>query len=125
MYWVYAAAPPTTPNRAVDGEGPMPTVPEPALVTIKIFVVVPTVRSAEGVVVPMPTLPLLVAIVTVPVTARVFTVIEPVSSTLNNPPATVKVPADEMVRLATVAEPVVPSTVNLPFDAVRVPVTVA
>ena len=72
-----------------------------------------------------PTLPLLVAIVTVPVTARVFTVIEPVSSTLNNPPATVIVPVDEMVRLATVAEPVVPSTVNLPFDAVRVPVTVA
>ena len=29
------------------------------------------------------------------------------------------------MRLATVAEPVVPSTVNLPFDAVRVPVTVA
>ena len=72
----------------------MLTVPEPALVTIKIFVVVPTVRSAEGVVVPMPTLPLLVAIVTVPVTARVFTVIEPVSSTLNNPPATVNVPVD-------------------------------
>ncbi|MBI2471988.1 MAG: hypothetical protein HYV59_12220 [Planctomycetes bacterium] len=82
---------------------PMPTLP--VLVTFRIFVVVPTVRSVAGVVVPMPTLPPVVAAVNVPVDARLDAVIEPVFPfTINKPPAAVKVPV-------TVVDPVVVNVV--------------
>src|SRR3989338_6961649 len=96
---------------------PIPTLP--VLKTFNIFVVVPTANNVAGVVVPMPTLPPLAAAVNVPLNAMLDAVIEPVAVSV----VAVSDPTVALVALSVVMFPVPAFTTDAVIEPV-LPATV-
>ena len=96
---------------------PIPTLP--VLKTFNIFVVVPTANNVAGVVVPMPTLPPLAAAVNVPLNAMLDAVIEPFAVSV----VAVSDPTVALVALSVVMFPVPAFTTDAVIEPV-LPATV-